>query len=95
MNNRREIKSSGPIEATASDTIIPYASGPVLMTLDVEETAIPGIPYFIGFGNASPGISIFGQPIDLATGAVPNLSFPLSHSSVISALVSKNRSYVN
>ena len=92
-NARNRCGSVGPIRAIDREcippssrrgSIIPYASGIVPVALTSLAGGLVGIPFYIGFGTAVPGVILADNTIDL-TGLV-NEAFTVPRNGSITAI---------
>ena len=77
---------TGPTGPTGASAIIPYASGVTPVALATLVGGLAGIPSFVGFGSAAPGVSALGSTINLAALGLLNYAFSVPRNGTISAI---------
>ena len=79
--------TTGTTGATGGGAIIPFASG-VPVSLTTIAGGLAGIPWFIGFGNSAPSLSVLGITIDLtgAAATLLNMAFSVPRDGTITSI---------
>jgi BclB C-terminal domain-containing protein len=60
------IGPTGPTGSAGSSAIIPYASGVTPVAVTTLVGGLVGLPAYVGFGSAAPGINLLGATISVS-----------------------------